>query len=78
MLNFFFHFLRLKGENQQLIEYRKKLDELRCWLENAENALDTRFTFNHEENLQELQARLISVFVCIHLYVLCKASGHGF
>ncbi|XP_014734507.1 PREDICTED: utrophin isoform X3 [Sturnus vulgaris] len=46
---------RLKGENQQLIEYRKKLDELRCWLENVENALDTRFTFNHEENLQELQ-----------------------
>uniref|UniRef100_A0A803W7Z6 Utrophin n=1 Tax=Ficedula albicollis TaxID=59894 RepID=A0A803W7Z6_FICAL len=46
---------RLKGENQQVIEYRKKLDELRCWLENVENALDTRFTFNHEENLQELQ-----------------------
>ncbi|XP_017669208.1 PREDICTED: utrophin isoform X4 [Lepidothrix coronata] len=46
---------RLKGENQQLIEYRKKLDELRCWLENAENALDTRFTFNHGENLQELK-----------------------
>ncbi|XP_033917143.1 utrophin isoform X1 [Melopsittacus undulatus] len=46
---------RLKGENQQLIEYRKKLDELRCWLENVENALDTRFTFDHEENLQELQ-----------------------
>ncbi|XP_068533103.1 utrophin isoform X3 [Anas acuta] len=46
---------RLKGENQQLIDYRKKLDELRCWLENAENALDTRFTFNHEENLRELQ-----------------------
>ncbi|XP_039916052.1 utrophin isoform X4 [Hirundo rustica] len=46
---------RLKGENHQLIEYRKKLDELRCWLENVENALDTRFTFNHEENLQELQ-----------------------
>ncbi|XP_071405486.1 utrophin isoform X5 [Pithys albifrons albifrons] len=46
---------RLKGENQQLIEYRKKLDELRCWLENVESALDTRFTFDHEENLQELQ-----------------------
>uniref|UniRef100_A0A663MQL5 Utrophin n=1 Tax=Athene cunicularia TaxID=194338 RepID=A0A663MQL5_ATHCN len=46
---------RLKGENQQLIEYRKKLDELRCWLENVENALDARFTFNHQENLQELQ-----------------------
>ncbi|XP_051469473.1 utrophin isoform X4 [Apus apus] len=46
---------RLKGDNQQLIEYRKKLDELRCWLENVENALDTRFTFNREENLRELQ-----------------------
>ncbi|XP_072186986.1 utrophin isoform X1 [Excalfactoria chinensis] len=46
---------RLKGENQQLIDYRKKLDDLRCWLENAENVLDTRFTFNHEENLRELQ-----------------------
>ncbi|XP_055570491.1 utrophin isoform X4 [Falco cherrug] len=46
---------RLKGENQQLIEYRKKLDEMRCWLENTENALDTRYTFDHEENLQELQ-----------------------
>lgn len=67
MLDFLFHFLRLKGEHQQLIEYRKKLDELRCWLENVENALDTRFTFNHEENLQELQARLISVNICIHL-----------
>nr|XP_009930413.1 PREDICTED: utrophin [Opisthocomus hoazin] len=46
---------RLKGENQQLIEYIKKVDELRCWLENVENALDTRFTFSHEENLRELQ-----------------------
>ncbi|XP_027543095.1 utrophin isoform X2 [Neopelma chrysocephalum] len=46
---------RLKGENQQLIEYRKKLDELRGWLENVENALDTRFTFDHGENLQELK-----------------------
>ncbi|XP_054018725.1 utrophin isoform X4 [Dryobates pubescens] len=46
---------RLKGENQQLIEYKKKLDELRCWLESAENAMDARFAFNHEKNLQELQ-----------------------
>lgn len=78
MLVFLFHFLRLKGENQQLIECRKKLDELRCWLENVENALDTRFTFNHEENLQELQARANSVYICVCLCVLCKASGHGF
>lgn len=77
-VGFLFSFLRLKGENQQLIEYRKKLDELRCWLENVENALDARFTFDHEENLKELQARLISVYMCMHMYVLCKASGHGF
>lgn len=77
-VGFLFSFLRLKGENQQLIEYRKKLDELRCWLENVENALDARFTFDHEENLKELQARLISVYMSMHMYVLCKASGHGF
>ncbi|XP_064365272.1 utrophin isoform X6 [Dromaius novaehollandiae] len=46
---------RLKGENQQLTDYRKKLAELRCWLENVENALDTRFTFDPEENLRELK-----------------------
>ncbi|KAM8809780.1 utrophin-like [Eudromia elegans] len=45
----------LKGENQQLIDYRRRLAELRCWLENVENALDTRFTFDHEENLSELK-----------------------
>lgn len=77
-MGFLLSFLRLKGENQQLIEYRKKLDELRCWLENVENALDTRFTFDHEENLQELQARLISVCMCMHMHVLCKASECGF
>lgn len=66
-VDFLFSFLRLKGENQQLIDYRKKLDELRCWLENAENALDTRFTFNHEENLRELQVRSVCVCVCMHV-----------
>lgn len=74
---FLFYFSRLKGENQQLIEYRKKLDELRCWLENAENALDTRFTFNHEENLQELQARLISVCVCLVQNIRMWLLGRG-
>ncbi|XP_039384571.1 utrophin isoform X3 [Mauremys reevesii] len=46
---------RLKGENQQLMDYRKKLDEFSCWLENVENSLEMRPTFNHEENLQELK-----------------------
>lgn len=77
-VDFLFSFLRLKGENQQLIEYRKKIDELCCWLENVENALDTRFTFSHEENLRELQVRSISVCMCMHMYVSCKVSGPGF
>ncbi|KAG6937049.1 utrophin, partial [Chelydra serpentina] len=46
---------RLKGENQQLMDYRKKLDEFCCWLENVENSLEMRPTFNHEENLRELK-----------------------
>ncbi|XP_006024299.1 utrophin isoform X2 [Alligator sinensis] len=46
---------RLKGESQQLADYRRKLDELSCWLENVENSLETRLTFNHEENLRELK-----------------------
>ncbi|XP_067398337.1 utrophin [Emydura macquarii macquarii] len=46
---------RLKGENQQLMDYRKKLDEFSCWLENVENALEARPTFNHAENLQDLK-----------------------
>ncbi|XP_074846537.1 utrophin isoform X2 [Carettochelys insculpta] len=46
---------RLKGENPQLMEFRKKLDELNCWLENVENFLEMRPTFNHEENLRELK-----------------------
>uniref|UniRef100_A0A452I4G5 Calponin-homology (CH) domain-containing protein n=1 Tax=Gopherus agassizii TaxID=38772 RepID=A0A452I4G5_9SAUR len=46
---------RLKGENQQLMDYRKKLDEFGCWLENVENSLEMRPTFNHEENLRELK-----------------------
>jgi len=70
--DFLFSFLRLKGENQQLIEYIKKVDELRCWLENVENALDTRFTFSHEENLRELQARSISVYMRMQMYMLLQ------
>uniref|UniRef100_A0A8C8VJ87 Utrophin n=1 Tax=Pelusios castaneus TaxID=367368 RepID=A0A8C8VJ87_9SAUR len=46
---------RLKGENQQLMDYRKKLDEFSCWLENVENALEARPTFNDEETLHELK-----------------------
>uniref|UniRef100_A0A8C3TBK2 Utrophin n=1 Tax=Chelydra serpentina TaxID=8475 RepID=A0A8C3TBK2_CHESE len=48
-----------------LMDYRKKLDEFCCWLENVENSLEMRPTFNHEENLRELKARWIKMCVCV-------------
>lgn len=56
-----FVFFRLKGEDQQLMDYRKKLDEFSCWMENVENSLEMRPTFNPEENLRELKARSIKM-----------------
>uniref|UniRef100_A0A8D0GIR4 Dystrophin n=1 Tax=Sphenodon punctatus TaxID=8508 RepID=A0A8D0GIR4_SPHPU len=37
------------------MDYGKKLDELSCWVENVENALEMRPTVSHEENLRELK-----------------------
>uniref|UniRef100_A0A8D0R8R5 Utrophin n=1 Tax=Sus scrofa TaxID=9823 RepID=A0A8D0R8R5_PIG len=45
---------RLKGESKQMMEYRKRLDEIICWLTKAENAVQRRSTPELEENLQEL------------------------
>ncbi|XP_072851849.2 utrophin isoform X2 [Pogona vitticeps] len=45
---------RLKGENQQLIGFTRRLEEFSCWMENIENALGEKPTMSHEENLQEL------------------------
>ncbi|XP_032340981.1 utrophin isoform X10 [Camelus ferus] len=45
---------RLKGESKQVMEYRKRLDEVFCWLTKAENAMQKRSTTVLEENLQEL------------------------
>ncbi|KAM5283322.1 utrophin isoform 2-T2 [Hipposideros larvatus] len=45
---------RLKGESKQVMEYRKRLDEIICWLTKAENAVLKRSTPELEENLQEL------------------------
>nr|XP_056709721.1 utrophin isoform X2 [Euleptes europaea] len=47
---------RLKGDNQQLIDYTRKLEELSCWVENIENAQDEKPTVSHEENLQQLMS----------------------
>ncbi|XP_044242332.2 utrophin isoform X7 [Ursus arctos] len=45
---------RLKGESKQVMEYRKRLDDIICWLTKAENALQKTSTTELEENLQEL------------------------
>ncbi|XP_054426045.1 utrophin isoform X3 [Pteronotus mesoamericanus] len=45
---------RLKGESKQVTEYRKRLDEIICWLTKAENAVQKRSTTELEENLREL------------------------
>ncbi|XP_034525138.1 utrophin isoform X1 [Ailuropoda melanoleuca] len=45
---------RLKGESKQVMEYRKRLDDIICWLTKAENALQKTSTSELEENLQEL------------------------
>ncbi|CAN0498960.1 unnamed protein product [Rangifer tarandus platyrhynchus] len=45
---------RLKGESKQVMDYRKRLDEIICWLTKAENAVQNRSTTELEENLQEL------------------------
>ncbi|XP_066471431.1 utrophin isoform X3 [Tiliqua scincoides] len=45
---------RLKGENRQLTDFTRNLEEFSCWVENVENALDEKPTISPEENLQEL------------------------
>ncbi|XP_025018944.1 utrophin isoform X2 [Python bivittatus] len=45
---------RLKGKNQQLMDFTQKLEEISCWVENVENSQDEKPSISHEENLQEL------------------------
>ncbi|KAL8186122.1 UNVERIFIED_CONTAM: hypothetical protein K2H54_064541 [Gekko kuhli] len=47
---------RLKRDNQQLIDYTGKLEELSCWVENIESAQDEKPTVSHEEKLQQLMS----------------------
>lgn len=46
-----------------MMEYRKRLDEIICWLTKAENAVQRRSTPELEENLQELTVSGLFVFV---------------
>ncbi|XP_036078207.1 utrophin isoform X2 [Rousettus aegyptiacus] len=45
---------RLKGESKQVMEYRKRLDDIICWLTKAEKAVQKRPTTELEGNLKEL------------------------
>ncbi|XP_037000807.2 utrophin isoform X1 [Artibeus jamaicensis] len=45
---------RLKGESKQMMEYKKRLDEITYWLMKAEDAVQKRSTTDPEENLREL------------------------
>ncbi|XP_073928809.1 utrophin isoform X2 [Castor canadensis] len=45
---------RLKEESKQVMEYRKKLDDIIFWLTKAENAVQKQSTTELEENLKEL------------------------
>lgn len=46
------------------MDYRKRLDEIICWLTKAENAVQKRSTTELEENLQELTVSglFVSIF----------------
>lgn len=45
---------RLKGENKQVLGYRRRLDEITCWLTKVEGAMQKRSTPDLEENPREL------------------------
>ncbi|XP_060096541.1 utrophin isoform X3 [Heteronotia binoei] len=47
---------RLIGDNQQVIDYTRKLEELSCWVENIENTQDEKSTVSHEEKLLQLMS----------------------
>lgn len=69
---------RLKGESKQVMEYRKRLDDIICWLTKAENAVQKRSTTELEENLQELTVSglfvsiFASAFWCMNIYAKNK------
>ena len=58
---------RLKGENKQVMEYRRRLGEIMCWLTEAENAMQKRSAAELEENFQELTVSglFVSVFASV-------------
>ncbi|XP_063089507.1 utrophin isoform X6 [Cavia porcellus] len=46
---------RLRGESKQVLDYRRKLEEMLCWLAKAENTVQKKPATELGENLPELQ-----------------------
>lgn len=65
--------IRLRGENRQLTDFTRKLEEFSCWVENIENALDEKATISHEENLQELMVNWVIMIHSFSVHV-CASS----
>lgn len=69
---------RLKGVSKQVMEYRKRLDDMICWLSTTESAVQKRSTTELEENLQELTVSglFVSIFAnafwCMNIYAKNK------
>lgn len=47
------------------MEYKKRLDEITCWLTKAEDAVQKRSTTDPEENLRELTVSGLSLYLPI-------------
>lgn len=52
------------------MDYRKRLDEIICWLTKAENAVQKRSTTELEENLQELTVSDIFVSIFADAFLM--------
>ncbi|XP_074043867.1 utrophin isoform X2 [Macrotis lagotis] len=46
---------RMKAENEQLLEFRKRMSEINCWLLKTASALEKTFSSEKEDSVQELK-----------------------
>uniref|UniRef100_A0A5F8G7Z8 Utrophin n=1 Tax=Monodelphis domestica TaxID=13616 RepID=A0A5F8G7Z8_MONDO len=46
---------RIKGENEKLLEFRKRLTEMSCWLSKTESTLEKIPSSENEDSIQELK-----------------------
>lgn len=89
MLFYFSDFLkiiyssRLKGESKEVTEYRRRLNEVICWLTKAENAVQKKSMTELEQNIQELTVSSLFIFIvdndfrCMNIYTKNKTLMTG-